>query len=219
MGIVQRQSLRNTFISYVGLAIGFVNTTLVLPRLLAPAQIGLTTTLMGLATLGAQVAAFGFASTAIRYFPYFRDPARNHSGFLALLLGGPLLGFGAVAGAMWAGKTAILARYTADTALLGPNYPVAIGLLFCVLFISLQDAYLKAQFHSAFSGFVQEIGVRLLVLGAAAAFAGGWLTFHGFVLAYLGAYALATLALTAYLAAIGELRLRPKSRNRPASRP
>ena len=209
MGIVQRQSLRNTVISYIGLAIGFANTTLVLPRLLAPAQIGLTTTLMGLATLGAQFAAFGFASTALRYFPYFRDPARNHSGFLALLLGGPLLGFAAVAGLMWAGKTALLSHYATDNALLGPNYGVAIGLMFCVLFISLQDAYLKAQFHSAFSSFVQEIGVRLLILAAAAAYAARWLTFEGFVLAYLGAYALATLALTAYLAAIGELHLRP----------
>ena len=209
MGIVQRQSLRNTLISYIGLAIGFVNTTLVLPRLLAPAQIGLTTTLMGLATLGAQFAAFGFASTALRYFPYFRDPERGHSGFLALLLGGPLLGFGVVAGAMWAGKAAVLAHYPTDGALLGPNYPVAIGLMLCVLFISLQDAYLKAQFRSSFASFVQDIGVRLLVLGAAAAFATGWLSFHGFVLAFLGAYALATLALTAYTAAIGELRLRP----------
>ncbi|RZL00351.1 MAG: hypothetical protein EOO62_24045, partial [Hymenobacter sp.] len=73
MGIVQRQGLRNTVISYIGLGIGFVNTTLVLPRLLAPAQLGLTQVLVSLATLGALVSALGFTNTTLRYFPYFRN--------------------------------------------------------------------------------------------------------------------------------------------------
>ncbi|HEX8350707.1 MAG TPA: hypothetical protein VF598_12155, partial [Hymenobacter sp.] len=73
MGIVQRQGLRNTVISYIGLGLGFVNTVLILPNFLEPQQLGLTATLSTIAMVYAQVAAFGFASVGIRFFPYFRD--------------------------------------------------------------------------------------------------------------------------------------------------
>ena len=209
MGIVQRQSLRNTLISYIGLAIGFVNTTLVLPRLLLPSQIGLTNVLVGIATLASQFAAFGFANSAIRFFPYFRDPARNHSGFQALVLGFPSMAFVVVASLMWAGKTVVLRQYAHDADLLGPNYAAAIGLTFCLLMMTLQDSYLRALYHTAFSGVLQEILLRVLQIAAAALYGAGYLTFNGFVLVFLGNYALVTVLLTGYLLYIGELRLRP----------
>ncbi|GAA4349432.1 oligosaccharide flippase family protein [Hymenobacter saemangeumensis] len=209
MGIVQRQGLRNTLISYAGLVIGFVNTTVVLPRLLTPAQIGLTGVLVSLATIGAQLASVGFASTGMRYFPYFRGQGRNHAGFLPLLLGLPMLGFVVVAGLLWLGKPLVLHWYAKDAALLGPHYLVAIGLAACILLYSLQDAFLKALYHTAFSSFVQEVLLRLLIVAAAAAYGLGALSFEGFVLAYLGAYALVALMLSLYLMAIREFNLRP----------
>ena len=123
LGIVQRQGIRNTLISYVGLAIGFANTILVLPRLLSPAQIGLTASvLLPLATIGAQVASFGFANMGIRYFPFFRNQGRNHAGFFPLLLGPPLLGFVVVALAMLVGKPLLLQWYAkGDAALISPH--------------------------------------------------------------------------------------------------
>ena len=211
MGIVQRQGIRNTLISYVGLAIGFANTVLVLPRLLSPSQLGLTGVLVSLATIGAQLAAFGFASAGLRYFPYFRNQGRNHAGFLPLLLGLPVVGFVGVALLMTVGKPFVLNWYTSgdDAGLLAPHYGVAIGLAGCILLGALQDAYLKSLFHTSFSSFCQEILLRLLIVGAALAYSAGYLSFAGFVLAYAGAYAAVALLLAAYLAAIGELHLRP----------
>ena len=211
MGIVQRQGIRNTLISYVGLGIGFANTVLVLPRLLAPGQLGLLGVLVSLATIGAQLAAFGFASAGLRYFPYFRDQGRHHAGFLPLLLGLPLLGFGVVAGLLWLGRPVVLGWYAAgpDAARLLPHYGVAIGLAGFIMLGALQDAFLKSLFHTSFSSFCQEIVLRLLIVGAAVAYSAHRLSFAGFVLAYAGAYAAVALMLAGYLAAIGELHLRP----------
>lgn len=211
MGIVQRQGIRNTLISYVGLAIGFANTILVLPRLLSPAQIGLTASvLLPLATVGAQVASFGFANAGIRYFPFFRNQGRNHAGFFPLLLGPPLVGFIVVALLMWVGKPLVLHWYAkGDEALLSPHYLAAIGLAGCIMLGSLQDAYLRSLFHTSFSSFCQEILLRLMLVGAAIAYSQGYLSFHSFVLAYVGAYAVVAVLLAIYLAAIGELHLRP----------
>lgn len=211
MGIVQRQGIRNTLISYVGLGIGFVNTVLVLPRLLAPGQLGLLGVLVSLATIGAQLSAFGFASAGLRYFPYFRHQGRHHAGFLPLLLGLPLVGFGLVAGLMRVGRPLVLRWYAAgdDAALLAAHYGVAIGLTGCIMLGALLDAYLKSLFHTSFFSFCQEILLKLLIAGAALAYSAHYLSFAGFVQVYAGAYGVVAGLALGYLAAIGELHLRP----------
>ncbi|MFD2787560.1 lipopolysaccharide biosynthesis protein [Hymenobacter rubripertinctus] len=210
MGIVRRQGLRNTVISYLGLALGFVSTTLVLPRFFAPSQLGLTLTLSAIATLFAQLAAFGFASVGIRFFPYFRNRENGHHGFLPLLLGVPLLGFGVMTALYLWGRPVVLGLYAHDAALLGPYYVWGVVFAFFTLLYSLLDAYLKALYHTAFSSFLQDILLRLLILGGAVLFAQGWLSFHGYVLWYIGANGLLVLVLTGYLRRIGELHWRPR---------
>ena len=210
LGIVQRQGIRNTLISYVGLAIGFANTILVLPRLLTASQIGLTSLLVAFASIGAQLSAFGFTSAGQRYFPYFRDRGRHHAGFLPLMLALPLLGFAVVVGLMTLGQPLVLRWYKpADAALLAPHYGVAIALAGAVLLGGLLDAFLKSLYHTSFSSFCQEILLRLLIVGAALAYSAHVISFAGFVVAYAGAYALVALLLAGYLAAIGELHLMP----------
>lgn len=209
MGIVQRQGLRNTLISYVGLGIGFVNTTLVLPRLLSPAQLGLTQILVSLATMGALVSALGFTNTTLRYFPYFRNKEAGHSGFLPLLLGLPLALFGVVAAALWLGRPLVLHWYAHDAALLRPHYLVMLALALCILLYNLLEAYTKSLFHTSFSSLLTDVLQRLLIVGAAVLYGAGYLSFEGFVLAYMGSYAAIAALLLAYLAAIGELHLRP----------
>jgi O-antigen/teichoic acid export membrane protein len=209
LGIVQRQGLRNTVISYVGLGIGFVNTTLVLPRLLSPAQLGLTQILVSLATMGALVSALGFTNTTLRYFPYFRNKETGHSGFLPLLLGLPLALFGVVAAVMWLGRPLVLHRYAHDAALLRPQYPVMLALAFCILLYNLLEAYTKSLFHTSFSSFLTDVLQRLLIVGAAVLYGAGHLSFEGFVLAYMASYAAIAALLLGYLATIGELHLRP----------
>jgi O-antigen/teichoic acid export membrane protein len=48
-----------------------------------------------------------------------------------------------------------------------------------------------------------------MLVGAAIAYSQGLISFHGFVLAYVGAYAVVAVLLAIYLAAISELHLRP----------
>ena len=209
MGIVRRQSLRNTIISYAGLGIGFVNTTLVLPRLLAPAQLGLLSVLVSLATMGALVSALGFTNTTLRFFPYFRNREAGHSGFLPLLLGVPLAVFCVVALALGLGRPLVLRWYPHDAGLLGAHYGAMLGLAFCILLYNLLEAYTKSLFHSAFSSFLTDVLQRLLIVGSALLYGAGFWSFDAFVLAYLGCYALIAALLLAYLAFIGELQLRP----------
>lgn len=209
MGIVRRQGLRNTLISYFGLGLGFVNTVLVLPKVLEPHQIGLTSVLVALATMFAQVSAFGFGNLGIRFFPYFRQRESGHHGFLPFLLGVPLLGFLLVAALYLLGKPWVLSWYPKDADLLNQYYVWGLVLALFTLLTNLQDAYLKSLYHTAFSSFSQEIILRLLITAGALLFGSGYLGFRGYVLWYIAVNSGVALLLMAYTAFIGELHLRP----------
>lgn len=209
LGIVLRQGLRNTVISYIGLALGFVNTAFVVPRFLAAHELGLTSTLLAMATIYAQLSGLGFASVGIKFFPYFRNREAGHQGFLPLLLGVPLLGFGLVTVLFLGGKPLVLNFYETDQALISSYYGWVGVLALFVMLYSLQDAYLKGLYHTAFSSFVQEILLRVLQAGAAVLYGLGYFSFHGYILAYIGTMSGIALLLTVYLGVIGELHIRP----------
>ncbi len=209
MGIVQRQGLRNTIISYAGLAIGFVNTTLVLPRLLSSTQVGLVALLVSIATIAQLVAGLGFTNTTMRFFPYFRNREAGHSGFLPLLLGVPLAMFGVVATAMWLGKPLVLRWYAKQAELISPFYAVMLGIALFILLYNLLEAYTKSLYHTSFSSLLTDVVQRVLIVSAAGLYGAGYLSFSGFVLANMGAYAFISALLLGYLAVIGELHLRP----------
>ena len=59
MGIVQRNSITITILSYLGILIGYVNKILLLTNFLTEEQVGLVNILTGLAVLYAQFSALG----------------------------------------------------------------------------------------------------------------------------------------------------------------
>jgi O-antigen/teichoic acid export membrane protein len=209
LGIVRRQGLRNTIISYAGLGIGFVNTTFVLPRLLTSTQVGLIALLVSMATLAQLVAGLGFTNTTMRFFPYFRNREMGHSGFLPLLLGVPLAMFGVVATVLWLGKPLVLRWYAEEAGIIRPFYVVMLGMALFILIYNLLESYTKSLYHTSFSSLLTDVVQRILIVSAAGLYGAGYLSFSGFVLAYMGAYATISALLLGYLAVIGELHLRP----------
>ena len=71
MGVIVRQSIITTIISYIGLVIGYLNLLYLYPLFLSPEQVGLMRTVQDAAILLAQFAQFGLAQSIIRYFPRF----------------------------------------------------------------------------------------------------------------------------------------------------
>ncbi|MCK9301451.1 MAG: polysaccharide biosynthesis protein, partial [Bacteroidales bacterium] len=92
MGIIIRQSVKGTVVSYVGAAIGFITTFFVLTNFLTAEEIGLTRVLVDAATVFAGLAQLGTTSSAIRYFPYFKDGEKD-KGFFFWTLVVPFVGF------------------------------------------------------------------------------------------------------------------------------
>ena len=84
MGIIGKQTIRSTVYSYLGIAVGFVTIGLLMPNIFTTAQNGLIGLLISYSVLAANIGQLGFNSATVKYFPLFRNEAKNHHGYLVL---------------------------------------------------------------------------------------------------------------------------------------
>lgn len=93
MGIVARQSIKGTIINYIGVAVGFVTTFFVMTKYLTAEEVGLTRVLTDAAILMSSLAQLGTNTSAMRYYPYFKDDANRDNGFFGWTILIPAIGF------------------------------------------------------------------------------------------------------------------------------
>lgn len=210
MGVIKRQGIQNTIISYAGMILGFLNIVFLMPNILKPDQVGLTKLLVTVSAMFAQFSALGFTSVAFKFFPHYRDKANQHQGFFFMLLTVPLVGFALVSAVFLIFKPFILKYYAkqdADVLLQYYNYIFLLG--FFSLFYILQDAYLKSLYKTVVSSFVQDFLLRVLTTISVTIYAVGWLNFEQFVHLYIGINCATALILTAYLIYLKQFFIRP----------
>lgn len=83
MGIVARQSIKGTLATYLGVAVGIITTFFVQTRLLTTEEVGLMDVLMQSAILLSGLAQLGTCTSAMRYYPLFKDEDSKDHGFSA----------------------------------------------------------------------------------------------------------------------------------------
>lgn len=207
MGIVVKQSLRNTIITYIGMILGFVNVIWLYPHILQTDQFGLTKLLTSISLVIAQFASLGMGSVTLRFFPYFRDPETHHHGFLPIALIVPLIGFLLFGALFWGGKDLLVHIYGEKSGLFVSYYFYLLPLVGFTLFFNAFDSYVQAHLKSVFGTFAREVLLRILNLFAIMIYFAGWVSFSQFVLLYVFASAVQLLAMIIYVASIGELHL------------
>ena len=86
MGLIQKDAFRTTIISYLGILIGALNKGVLFLVILSPAQIGLINLIISIGTLFAQLANLGTVYATWKFFPFMRNEAKKHHGFLSFIL-------------------------------------------------------------------------------------------------------------------------------------
>lgn len=86
MGIIKRQSLKNSLVNYTGLGIGAISTLFIYS--MDTDTYGLAQFLLKMAALLVPVATLGIVSLTIRFFPEFQSRPDGPPAFLAVLLTG-----------------------------------------------------------------------------------------------------------------------------------
>jgi O-antigen/teichoic acid export membrane protein len=97
---MKKQGLAGTIILYTGVLWGFVNSTLLFPKILGASIFGFIQTLSFTNNLIITFVLLGLPGAVIRFYPYFKDEKKTRDSFftfilfigvMAIILGGIIL--------------------------------------------------------------------------------------------------------------------------------
>lgn len=162
MGIVIRQSILTSIVSYAGIAIGYVNLLYLYPRFLDPEQIGLLRTIIDAALLLAPFAQVGLAQSILRYYPHFSNDRHRGQGFINLILLLSLLGYGIFLIIFLTFRSNFLSFFEDNAAVVSEFTVLILVLTFIVMVMTLMEYYSRSLMKFVFPSLVREVGLRLL---------------------------------------------------------
>ena len=199
MGVVARQSIKGTIATYIGVAVGIVTTFFIQTKALEPEQIGLIDVLLQCAILFSGLAQLGTNSSAMRYYPFFKDADHRDHGFFGWTLLVPFVGFTIFLLVFLLFKGNIVAFFSKDSSLFGDYVNFVIPLAFFLLYISVFETNSNLLLRIVLPKFVREVGLRVATLVVYLLYYYKVLDFDGVVVAFSVFYGLATLINVVYL--------------------
>ena len=208
MGVIAKQSIRGTIVTYLGIAVGFVTTFFVLTRFLPSEEIGLARVLVDAATLFIGLAQLGTNSSIIRFYPYFHDGDEDH-GFFFWAMVVPLVGFILFALIYWACYAPLSTWFGEKSPLFVDYYYFVLPLAFFMLYQSICENTSNVLMHIVVPRAVRELVVRIGLLALYLLYAFRVLSLDGFVIGLCANYAIAALINLCYFFSLQPIRLRP----------
>ncbi|MCK0124169.1 polysaccharide biosynthesis C-terminal domain-containing protein [Gelidibacter sp. F2691] len=197
MGIVTSQSFKNTITTYLGFAIGALNTLYLYVFFISDMHYGLISFMLSTATIMMPLMAFGVHNTMVKFYSTFKTKNSLNS-FLTLMLFLPLaliiptgligvIAYDNIANFL-AQKNPIIADYVWYI------YVAAIVMAYFEVFF----AWTKTQMQTVFGNFLKEVfhrlGIMLLLFGVYFE----WLTVDAFIIGVIAVYALRMLIMMFY---------------------
>lgn len=199
MGIVARQSIKGTIATYIGVAVGIVTTFFIQTKALLPEQIGLIDVLLQCSILFSGLAQLGTSSSAMRYYPFFKDEAHRDHGFFGWTLLVPLIGFAFFLLAFFLFKDSIVSFFSKDSSMFGDYVYFLIPLAFFMLYLSVFETNSNLLLRIVLPKFIREVGLRVGTLLIYLAYFYELISFDGVIVAFCVMYGLATLINVVYL--------------------
>ncbi|WP_158977702.1 oligosaccharide flippase family protein [Cellulophaga sp. L1A9] len=197
MGIVLKQSLNNTIITYLGFAVGAVNTLFLYTRFLTDEYYGLVGVILSASAVLMPLLAFGIPNTLVKYFSGFKESTYKN-GFLTLMLVLPLFLILPVA----------LISYVAYDAIgnfLAKENPIVKGYVWYIFIIGMSMAYFeifyawaKVHMKSIFGNFLKEVFTRLGVTILLVMVYFNWISIDTFLISLVVLYILRMLIMKFY---------------------
>lgn len=198
MGIVKRQSVQTSVISYIGVLIGYVNLIILFPKFLTPEEFGLTRLIISVGVIFSQLSLLGTSISILRFFPYLENKKLQHHGLLTFLLLIALLGFLFFTVVLILARDAVTSLFEDKSALFVDYYFYVFPLTFFLMVYELFFMYMRALYKNVVAILIKEVVLRLLQTGALLLYISGIVDFYGFFLLFIGSYFIHTLAILAY---------------------
>lgn len=185
MGIIQKQTLKGSVYSYIGVLIGFLNMAILSPKIFSAEQIGLTQVMLAITTILSQLGNLGFIDLSNRIFPWFRDVATKNRGFLGLGLLITVAGTVIVVLLLIFNVDLVVNTYADSTSLLDDYSSLLPLLLVFIIWVTFFDNYVKILYNAVLGTFLRDLLIRVFNLLLIGLFFFGVIDFDMYVLLYV----------------------------------
>ena len=199
MGIVQRQSIRNSIITYTGILIGALSLIVIQPRFLSKEEIGLTRLLFSFSALLANITPLGTTATIMKYFPYFRDRDNRHHGFFGFMLIFPAIGYLLFGIILYSLKDYIISKYIGQSKLFTDYFFYVFPLTFFLVFTTIFTAYSYSIFRTSVPALINDVLVRIGSIILFTIYFIKWIDRDQFIMLFVAIYGTQFLVLLFYL--------------------
>ncbi len=163
MGIVKKQALSNTLITYLGFGFGAINTLFLYTNFLTDRYYGLVTVIFSTSAVLMPLMSFGVPNTLVKYYSSFKRP-QDSNGFQTLMLILPLVVILPLA-------LLSFLFYDLIGNFLSKENPMVKGYVWYIFLIGMAMAYFevfyawaKVQMKSVFGNFMKEVFNRIGIM-------------------------------------------------------
>lgn len=187
MGIVQKQSIKNTIITFLGFGIGAINALFFYTNFLGKLHYGIVATVLSGANIMMPLMAFGAQNTLIRFFSSYKNQ-KERDEFLTFMLFLPLALILPMGLGFYFFYDTISHSWIKENPTLEPFFwliPV-IGLF--MAYFEVFYAWAKVHMQSVMGNFISEVLVRLVVMVLLVSVHFDWLAKDTFVYCVALAY-------------------------------
>ena len=209
MGVIAKQSIRGTIVTYLGIAVGVVTTFFVLTRFLTAEEIGLARVLIDTAVLFIGLAQLGTSSSIIRFYPYFHDEEQKDHGFFFWAMVVPFIGFVLFAIIYWLCRAPIAMWFGEKSPLFVEYYYLVLPLAFFMLYQTICESTCNVLMHIVLPRAVRELVVRIGLLALYLLYAFRIVSLDGFVIGLCAVYAIAAIINLCYFFSLQPICLKP----------
>jgi O-antigen/teichoic acid export membrane protein len=197
MGIVLNQSLKNTIITYIGFAIGGINTIYLYPVFLGATYYGLSNYIVSSANVIMPLFVIGMQNTLVKFYSQY-ETDEERSRFLSFTVLFPFL---IIIPMILVG----LFYYDEILVFVSKKNPVVKTFIWlipvigvCMAYFEIFYAWLRVHMHSVFGNFIKEVGLRTAALFLCLGVYYKWISVEGFIYATAVVYLIALLVTMFY---------------------
>lgn len=207
MGIVIRQSIYSTIISYAGVVVGYMNLLYLYPKFLTLDQVGLFRTIQDAAILLSPFAQFGLTQSIFRFYPKFvKEKGASHT-FITLMMLLALAGFAIFFVLFKFFETPILSYFQTNAKEIIQYSSWVLWLTLVLVMLSVLEAFSRSLLKTVVPNLLREIVARLFLSVLVLLYFNNILTFDQFVIGSVVGYLICLLLLIYYLWQQGEISI------------
>ena len=198
MGTIKKQGITNTIVSYIGIAIGFLNLIVLQPFMLTAEEFGLTRIMYSFTLIVGTLFPLGLNFLTIKFFPRFKNANNGHNGYFGLLMLLALIGYLLIAAAVFLGKDYFIDKYS-NSPLFVEYFYYVFPISFCVGFITIITGYFNVLYKTTIPSFLNDVYLRVFMTIIVSLYYLKLISFSFFVLLFGSSYAIQLAALLFYV--------------------